>query len=98
MAQNRSASRTRGSADASSHQNVSERIRRMEGVSVELPVVGQLRLPRPDHVAYYGGLGALAVLQLIEWPVAVVLGLGHALAENHHSRVAHELGEALEQA
>ena len=43
-------------------------------------------------------LGALAAVEIIEWPVALVLGVGHALMQNEHSRVAQEVGEALEDA
>jgi hypothetical protein len=49
-------------------------------------------------LAYYGALAALAAAEIIEWPIALVLGVGHALAENHHSKVAQELGSALEEA
>jgi hypothetical protein len=38
------------------------------------------RLPSPGRVAFYGGLAAMAALQLIEWPVAVAVGVGMALA------------------
>jgi hypothetical protein len=65
---------------------------------VNLPVVGRVRIPRPEHVAYYGALGALAALEIIEWPIALAIAAGHALAENQHSRVAQEVGEALEDA
>ena len=37
-------------------------------------------LPPPERMAYYAGLGALAVFQVIEWPVAVAIGAGTALA------------------
>ena len=61
-----------------------------------LPVVGQVRIPRPDQLAYYGALAGLAALEIIDWPVALVIGAGHALAANHHNKVAQELGEALQ--
>lgn len=38
-------------------------------------------MPRADHVAYYGGLGALAAFEVIEWPVAAAIGIGTAVAE-----------------
>jgi hypothetical protein len=98
MAQNSSANSRRRSVDKSTHQSASERIREAETVGLRLPMVGQVRIPRPDHLAYYGGLAALAALQLIEWPIALVLGVGHVLAESHHSRLAQELGDAFEQA
>ncbi|AFM14930.1 hypothetical protein Mycch_0103 [Mycolicibacterium chubuense NBB4] len=81
-----------------SHRNVSDQIREKETVIVDLPWLGRTRLPRPDQVVYYGGLAALAALQIVEWPVAVVLGVGHALSEDHHNRVVHALGEALDEA
>ena len=37
-------------------------------------------LPPPERLAYYAGLGALAAFQVIEWPVAVAIGAGTALA------------------
>jgi hypothetical protein len=49
-------------------------------------------------LAYYGALGALAAAEIIEWPVAVVLATGHWLVQNQHNRVAHQIGEALEDA
>ncbi|WP_157530907.1 hypothetical protein [Microtetraspora niveoalba] len=38
-------------------------------------------LPPPERVIYYGGLGALAVLGVIEWPVAAAIGVGTVLAQ-----------------
>ncbi len=64
----------------------------LPGVSVrlsppELPQVAQdavrkVRsvLPPPKQVAFYAGLGLLAALQVIEWPVAAVVGVGMALS------------------
>ena len=37
-------------------------------------------LPPPRRLAYYAGLGALAVLDVIEWPVAAAIGVGTAVA------------------
>jgi hypothetical protein len=41
-------------------------------------------LPSAERVAFYGGLGAAAVFGVLEWPVAVAIGLGTAIA--HHAR------------
>ncbi|MFF3671454.1 hypothetical protein [Microtetraspora malaysiensis] len=38
-------------------------------------------LPPPERVIYYGGLGALAVLGVLEWPVAAAIGVGTMLAQ-----------------
>jgi hypothetical protein len=40
----------------------------------------------------------LAALEIIEWPVALIIASGHVLAEQHHNRLAEELGEAIEEA
>ena len=72
-------------------------IREGETFSVNLPVVGQVEIPRPEQLAYYGGLAALAAFELIEWPVAIVIAAGHLLASNHHNKLLEELGEAIEE-
>jgi hypothetical protein len=63
-----------------------------------VPVVGSFSLPPPQHLAWYAGVGALAVCGIIEWPIAAVLGLGKALADNRHSKALQEFGDALDQA
>jgi hypothetical protein len=73
-------------------------IRESETFFVNLPVVGKVEIPRPDQLAYFGGLAALAALELIDWPVAVVIAAGHLLASNHHNKLLEELGEAIEEA
>jgi hypothetical protein len=83
---------------AASHRNAVSRIRDAESFAVQLPVVGRIRIPRPDQLAYYGGLAALAAIEIIDWPVALIIATGHALANNHHNRIVEELGEAIEEA
>jgi xanthosine utilization system XapX-like protein len=73
-------------------------VREARSFALNLPVLGKVQVPRPEQLAFYGALGALAAVEIIEWPVALVLGVGHALMQNEHSRVAQELGEALEDA
>ena len=80
------------------HRDAVRRIRNAEKFTVTLPVLGRVQVPRPEQIAFYGALGALAAVEIIEWPVALVLGVGHALLHNEHSRVAQEIGEALEDA
>ncbi|WP_190816618.1 hypothetical protein [Saccharopolyspora pogona] len=38
-------------------------------------------LPSGQMMAFYGGVGALAVLSVIEWPVAAAIGVGVAVAQ-----------------
>jgi hypothetical protein len=81
-----------------SHRDAVARVREAQSFAVNLPVVGRVRIPRPEQVAYYGALGALAALEIIEWPIALAIAAGHALVQNQHNRVAQEIGEALEDA
>jgi hypothetical protein len=77
-------------ADAVAH------IREGETFAINLPVIGQVEIPRPEALAYYGGIAALAAFELIDWPVALVIAAGHLLASNHHNKLLEELGEAIE--
>ena len=82
----------------SSHRDAVKLITEAEAFSVNLPVVGRMRIPRPEHLAYYGALGVLAAVEILDWPIALAIAAGHALTEQHHSRVAKEIGEAIEDA
>ncbi|GAB3854130.1 hypothetical protein GCM10029963_46620 [Micromonospora andamanensis] len=55
-------------------------------------------MPPPDKLTYYAGIGVLTALQVIEWPLALVITAGHLLADQHLSGLAKGLGEALESA
>ena len=90
-------------AEKKSRSGVSQReavqkVREGETFVVNVPVVGQMEIPRPEQLAYYGGLAALAAFELIDWPVALVIAAGHLLASNQHNRFVEELGEAMEEA
>jgi hypothetical protein len=68
-------------------------------ISVTLPdSLGTVRLPEPERLAFYGGLAALAVFGILDWPVAIVLGIGQVLAEQHRHKYLRDLGEALAEA
>jgi hypothetical protein len=71
---------------------------RRDSLHLHLPIVGELHLPAAEEVAFIGGIAAMAVLGLLEWPVAVLLGVGHGLALNRRNRVVRAFGEALEEA
>jgi hypothetical protein len=68
------------------------------GRRVRLPIVGEVTLPPPDRLAYFAGIGLLAAIDVIEWPIALVIITGHVLATQHLSRVVQGIGEAFEQA
>jgi hypothetical protein len=62
-----------------SHSDVAQRVRDADRFALQLPVVGRVPIPRPDQLAFYGALAALVAVELVEWPVAVAIGVGHAL-------------------
>ena len=65
---------------------------------VHVPVVGEVMIPPPDRVAYYAGVGVMAALGLIEWPLALVVAAGHVLADQQVFSRLRGLGEAAESA
>jgi hypothetical protein len=65
---------------------------------MELPGVGVIRLPPKDELAFMGGVAGMAAIGVLEWPVALLLVAGHALAANRHNRLMQAFGRALEEA
>jgi hypothetical protein len=61
-------------------------------------LLGHLHLPPLDQVAFLGGVATLALIEIIEWPVAAVLTVGHILAHNRHHALLRSFGEALDEA
>ncbi|MFJ8364315.1 hypothetical protein [Streptomyces sp. NPDC093984] len=67
--------------------------------SVTIHVAGRrVELPPTEQLAFFAGLGLLAALEIIEWPVGLTIAIGHEIARNRHSKVLREFGEALEEA
>ena len=77
----------------SAQRDASRRVAEARRFAIRLPLVGTVHVPPPDQLAFYGVLGGLAVLELIDWPVALAMGLGSALVARHFS----ELEEREEQ-
>ena len=67
-------------------------------VEVVLPALGTVRLPPPQTLAWLAGMATLAVLEVVEWPVALLVGGGHLLAQQNHVRLLRDFGQALEEA
>jgi hypothetical protein len=67
-------------------------------IRFSLPVLGDVRIPPAHHLVWYAGVGILVALECLEWPIALILASGKALADNHHSTMLREFGEALEEA
>lgn len=75
-----------------------ERAVQRNSTHVELPIIGVVHLPAKEELAFIGGVTAMAVAGVLEWPVALLLGIGHTLATNRHNKLMREFGEALEEA
>ncbi len=79
-------------------RQASERVRQGRSYSVSLPIVGRVPVPSPEQLAIYAALGGLAVLELIDWPVALAMGVGSAVVARHLSDLQareEELAEAI---
>jgi uncharacterized membrane protein YjdF len=52
--------------------------------------------PARGSLAWYAGLGIMAAFEVIEWPVALIVAAGHAVATNARNPEARELAEGTE--
>lgn len=68
-----------------SHRTLARAAAEAQRFAVQVPFVGRVGVPRPEQVAFVAGLGALVMLDLIEWPVAVALGVGQILLSEQMS-------------
>jgi hypothetical protein len=67
------------------------------GPQVTLPVIGlRLGLPRPERLAWYAGLGLMAAFELVDWELALIIGVGHLIADNVHNQTIAELASGAE--
>ena len=74
-------------------------ITQLGGHRVRLSVDGlRIETPPLEHLAFYAGLGLLAAVEIIEWPLAITLSVGHLLMEATHRPGLQALGAALEEA
>ncbi len=70
-----------------------------EVYSVQLPLIGRVPVPSPRQIAIFAALGGLAAIELIDWPVAVAMGIGSALVSRQLSDLEareEELAETIE--
>jgi hypothetical protein len=81
---------TQGDEQVSSHREVSRRVRDADRFALQLPVIGRVPIPRPDQLAFYGALAGLVAVELVDWPVAVAIGVGHALVSGRPERKSDE--------
>jgi len=58
----------------------------------------RLETPPVEHMIFYAGMGILAAMDVIEWPLALLLMTGHLLMDATNRPGLQQLGEALEEA
>lgn len=89
-----------GAADeAHRHRQAAQHAISSNSTHLELRLGGvhaHLDLPPVDKLAFYAGLAGAAAFGVIEWPIAVVAGIGHLLSDDRRNRALRALGEALD--
>lgn len=79
-------------------RKAAEKATAKNSVRVPVPGIGAVTLPPTEQLAFLGGIALLTALEVIEWPVAVALAAGHALAARSHNKMVQDFGKALEEA
>jgi predicted membrane protein len=49
-----------------------------------------------ERLAWYAGLTLMALFEVIEWPIAVVIAVGHEISHRARSRAIRQLAEGIE--
>ena len=50
------------------------------------------------RLAWYLGLGLMAILEVIDWPVALIIAVGHELTYRARTRALKEMAKGIEAA
>jgi hypothetical protein len=93
MAENQTAMSKDGS-----YRNAAQRARDHRTITINFEGLGSVTLPPTEELAFLGGIGALAAVGILEWPLAGVLIAGHLLARSSRNGALKAFGEALEEA
>ncbi|HYZ57128.1 MAG TPA: hypothetical protein VE733_27005 [Streptosporangiaceae bacterium] len=79
-------------------RQAAEKAAEKNSLRVDVPVIGTLTLPPPQQLAFVGGIAVLAALDIIDWPVGLVVVAGHVLATRSRNKIVRDFGNALEEA
>ena len=88
-----------GSRDPHHHRHAADQAIRDNSTHLDVdlgPAHLHVTLPPLDRLAFYAGLTGAAAFGVVEWPIAVITGVGHALSANRHNRTLRALGEAMD--
>lgn len=69
----------------------------LAGWHVDVPLVGPVGWPPTGRLAFLAALGGLAALDVVAWPLAAALAIGHVLAQDHDHPALRAVGEGLEE-
>lgn len=67
-------------------------------ITINFEGLGSVTLPPSEELAYLGGIGLLAAVGVLEWPLAGILAAGHLLSRSSRNNAFKAFGEALEEA
>ncbi|MCB0932869.1 MAG: hypothetical protein KDB71_13365 [Mycobacterium sp.] len=79
-------------------REASRRVGEARKFSIKLPLIGTVRVPPPEQLAIFSALGGLTALGILDWPVALAMGIGSAVVGRQLSEVEareEELAEAI---
>jgi hypothetical protein len=82
---------TTSTTTAGAERNTGEEERKDGGMRLPLPGIGMpVAMPTglPGRALWWGGLAALAAFEVVEWPVAVLVGAGEWVAEQYAKSAA----------
>ena len=65
---------------------------------VDVPLVGPVGWPPTGSLAFLGVMVAFAAFEVVSWPVATALAIGHVMARDHDHPMLREVGVGLETA
>jgi len=54
------------------------------------------RLPQHPRIAWYAGLAAMAAVEIVEWPLAILMMLGHEISHRAHNEALRDFAEGVE--
>jgi hypothetical protein len=92
--------------EQTSHRDAVKRVREAKRFALVLPGLGRVPIPTPENMAFYVALALLVVVKYIDWPladfgiawpVAVTIGLGHALSGRTETTSGNDTAAAIDQ-
>jgi len=63
--------------------------------SVRVPALGRINLPDKPALFWYAGLGTMAAVEIIEWPVAVLIAGTHFIESHTRNRDIQQLADGI---